>query len=193
MEARVIYQYDLEGNYVGKYSSVNKANKSTGINVANISRVATGSLDSKGTKRHVAGGYQWSYTRVESMKKIITPQERAIINAEQKEKNELLRAEKKRKSIKLKADIKAFNESLTVKKVRKQRDAHSSSYYQYSLDGIYIRNFENEDELIEYIGDSYNKKWINQACAQIIPSLYGCQWRYYKQKTIDKVDNYIFA
>lgn len=194
MEAKTVYQYDLNGNYVGEHSSVNKANKSTGANVGNICRVATGSLDSKGTKRHMAGGYQWSYEKVDAMKKILTTSEKEAIRIEQKEKTMKLRIEKKEKAMKLDADMKAFKESKRkVEKQTKRKSKEPTSYHQYSMDGVYIRSFEDKDELMTHIGASYNEKWINHACAQIIPSVYGCQWRYYKQNTVEKVENYVFS
>lgn len=186
IKAIPVYQYDLDGNFIAEYGSVNKATKATGINCPNISRVCTGSLDTEGTKRHMAGGYQWSYKKVEKMKKILTPEERFTLKAEQKLEKARIREE-----------LKAFNKANPLKKIRKKvvkvAPKDSESYHQYSMDGIYIRSFENADEVMEYIGNGYNKKLLSRACMQILPSVYGFQWRYYKEKEIDKVKENMFS
>lgn len=181
MKAKTVYQYDLDGNYVEEFPSVNKAGKALGINIPNICRVATGSFDTKGTVRHEAGGYQWSYTKVKKMNKVLTQSERKVLNNKKKEIEAELKAKKK-------AELKAIQEHARKTKPRKDRTViETTSYHQYSMDGIYIQGFESSDELMEYIGSGYNKKAINQACAQIISSVYGSQWRYYKQNQIEKV------
>ena len=53
-----VYQYDLDGNYVGFFYSVQDAMRKT--NIGHIDVVARG-------KRKRAGGYQWSYKKVDKM------------------------------------------------------------------------------------------------------------------------------
>ena len=107
LKAKKVYQYDLDGNYIGEYPSVNRATKETGINTANICRVANRSFDTKGTLRHIAGGYQWSYEKVDKMEKILTQSERAILKQEEKIERAVRREELKVKKAQLIAQEKA--------------------------------------------------------------------------------------
>lgn len=186
IEAKAVYQYDLDGNYVNEYPSANQAKRATGINSTNISRVCTGSLDTKGAKRHVAGGYQWSFVKLEKMKKVLTQSERMMLKAKHKENQ-----------VKIKAELKAFKKSVSPKiksstrKITQKKD--NESYHQYTMDGIYIRSFDNAEDVMKYIGNGYNKKVLSRACMQIIPSAYGFQWRYYEEQEIGRVKENIFS
>lgn len=51
-----VFQYDMQGNFVNEYCSVNEAKRQTGIN--HIDQVARG-------ERRKAGGFVWSYVKLE--------------------------------------------------------------------------------------------------------------------------------
>lgn len=184
IKAIPVYQYDLDGNFIAEYGSVNKATKATGINCPNISRVCTGSLDTEGTRRHMAGGYQWSYKKVEKMKKILTPEERFTAKAEQKIEESKMKEKEKAEWVNIPKKPRKKSARVVIK--------DSESYYQYSMDGTYIRSFENAEEVMEYIGNGYNKKVLARACTGILPCAYGFQWRYYKENEIDKYQENTF-
>lgn len=53
-QKKTVYQYDLNDNFIGKYTSVGMAAKTLNLIQQNISKVATG-------KRKTCGGFKWSY------------------------------------------------------------------------------------------------------------------------------------
>lgn len=55
-----IYQYDLRGNYINKYSSLTEASNTLNIPTSNISNAAHG-------KCNIAGGYVWRFYRVDKL------------------------------------------------------------------------------------------------------------------------------
>jgi hypothetical protein len=52
-----VKQYNLIGNFIKEYNSINEASKQTSINQGNISMCILG-------KRKTAGGYIWKYKEV---------------------------------------------------------------------------------------------------------------------------------
>jgi group I intron endonuclease len=48
-----VYQYDLKGNFINKFPSIQEASRQTKVPQQNISKCITG-------KRHTAGNYQWT-------------------------------------------------------------------------------------------------------------------------------------
>lgn len=68
---REIYQYDLEGKCVAKYESAKEASRKTGIDHANICRVASSSK-----YYHTAGGYSWKWSK--SLSEM--PKKRMVVN-----------------------------------------------------------------------------------------------------------------
>lgn len=59
-----IYQYNLEGEYLNEYSSINEAERKNNIFHSNIIACLKG-------KRNTAGGYRWSYDKKEKLDKLI--------------------------------------------------------------------------------------------------------------------------
>ncbi len=55
-KSKVVFQYDLEHNFIKEWPSLMEVERSIGINHRNISAVCNG-------KRKTAGGYIWSYTK----------------------------------------------------------------------------------------------------------------------------------
>lgn len=55
-----IYQYDLRGNYINKYSSLTEASNTLNIPISNISNAAH-------KKCNIAGGYVWRFYRVDKL------------------------------------------------------------------------------------------------------------------------------
>ena len=55
-KSKVVFQYDLEHNFIKEWPSLKQAERETGINHTNISSVCNG-------KRKTAGGYFWTYTK----------------------------------------------------------------------------------------------------------------------------------
>ena len=51
---KAVIQYDLHGNYINEFCSVNEAGRKTGISIGNICETCK-------NKRPVAGGYVWKY------------------------------------------------------------------------------------------------------------------------------------
>lgn len=72
---RKVYQYDLDGNFINEYKCVNEASRQTGINNHAISSNALKS----NTYNKSAGGYQWSYEKVDKMSKYINNSDKAKI------------------------------------------------------------------------------------------------------------------
>lgn len=70
--SKEVYQYDLQGNFIKKFPSVNEASRITGIIQRHISSCARGGefRISGGVKKFVktnkAGGYKWSYQKVKN-------------------------------------------------------------------------------------------------------------------------------
>ena len=68
--SKEVYQYDLKGNLIRKFPSVNEASRITGIYSRHISSCARGGeiRFSGGVKKFIntisAGGYKWSYEQV---------------------------------------------------------------------------------------------------------------------------------
>jgi hypothetical protein len=68
--SKEVYQYDLQGNFITKFPSVNEASRITGIIQRHISSCARGGefRISGGAKKFVktnqAGSYKWSYKQV---------------------------------------------------------------------------------------------------------------------------------
>jgi len=68
--SKEVYQYDLKGNLIRKFPSVNEASRITGIYSRHISSCARGGEIrlSGGVKKFIntisAGGYKWSYEKV---------------------------------------------------------------------------------------------------------------------------------
>lgn len=59
----VVYQYDLDGNFIAEYPSLSEAERVTGISNSSISSCCKG-------KQMYTGEFQWSYTKVDKMPKI---------------------------------------------------------------------------------------------------------------------------
>ena len=59
----VVYQYDLDGNFIAEYPSLSEAERVTGISNSSISLCCKG-------KQMYTGEFQWSYTKVDKMPKI---------------------------------------------------------------------------------------------------------------------------
>jgi hypothetical protein len=57
----LIYQYDLEGNFIQEWESITKASKNLNIENSNICFAANG-------KRKIAGNFQWSYIKHPKLK-----------------------------------------------------------------------------------------------------------------------------
>lgn len=57
-KSKMVFQYDLEYNFIKEWPSLMEVERNTGINHRNISAVCN-------KKRKTAGGYIWSYTREE--------------------------------------------------------------------------------------------------------------------------------
>lgn len=57
-----VLQYDLEGNFINKYYSMQEAGRQTGINHANIRAVAHYNAGLSKIVRLSAGGYNWKYS-----------------------------------------------------------------------------------------------------------------------------------
>lgn len=55
--SRPIYQYDLEGNYINEWPSMDEVERQLGIVASNIGACSTG-------KTHSSGGFQWSRKKV---------------------------------------------------------------------------------------------------------------------------------
>lgn len=72
-EEFVIYQYNLNGDFLSEYSSVFEASKLTNIQEYMIRRACTGIRDS-------AGGYQWRKVEVQSEKSKISPVQKKVSN-----------------------------------------------------------------------------------------------------------------
>lgn len=72
-EEKVIYQYNLNGDFISEYSSVFEASKLNNIQEYMIRRACTGIRDS-------AGGYQWRKVEVQSEKSRIPPVKKKISN-----------------------------------------------------------------------------------------------------------------
>jgi group I intron endonuclease len=60
---KLIYQYTKDGKYIKSFYSAKEASKETKSNPANIAMCANGEIKS-------AGGYQWSYEKVDHLKPI---------------------------------------------------------------------------------------------------------------------------
>lgn len=59
--SRIVYQYDLQGNFINEYSSVAEAARSIGYKSrCKIGEVALG-------RRAMAANYQWSYVKLDKM------------------------------------------------------------------------------------------------------------------------------
>lgn len=59
----IVYQYDLDGNFITEYPSLSEAERVTGISNSSISACCKG-------KQLYTGEFQWSYTKVNKMPKI---------------------------------------------------------------------------------------------------------------------------
>ena len=59
----VVYQYDLDGNFIAEYPSLSEAERVTGISNSSISSCCKG-------KQMYTVNFQWSYTKVDKMPKI---------------------------------------------------------------------------------------------------------------------------
>lgn len=68
--AKEVHQYGHDGNYIMSYPTARIAQKSTGINYKDISANCTG-------RRNSAGGYRWSFNKVEGMDLYAPPPSRA--------------------------------------------------------------------------------------------------------------------
>lgn len=88
-QVKEVHQYDLNGKYINSFKSVNEASRQTGINNHAIS------LNASKAKSYnkSAGGFQWSYEKVESMPKYENNSDKAkikhvtvlnVINGEEK-------------------------------------------------------------------------------------------------------------
>jgi endo-alpha-1,4-polygalactosaminidase (GH114 family) len=61
-QSKIVYQYDLEGNYIGYFPSVNEAAR-----VLNIQSSSIASCCRKNSIYKSSGGYMWSYAKVEKL------------------------------------------------------------------------------------------------------------------------------
>lgn len=62
---KVVYQYDLSGNFIKEYKSAHEAARENNIQFTNICKVCRG-------ERKTAGGFGWSYTKTENIGPIKT-------------------------------------------------------------------------------------------------------------------------
>lgn len=62
---KIVYQYDLSGRFVKEYKSAHDAARENNIQFTNICKVCRG-------ERKTAGGFGWSYTKVENIEPIKT-------------------------------------------------------------------------------------------------------------------------
>ena len=62
---KVVYQYDLAGNFIKEYKSAHEAARENNIQFTNICKVCRG-------ERKTAGGFGWSYTKTENIGPIKT-------------------------------------------------------------------------------------------------------------------------
>lgn len=62
---KVVYQYDLSGNFIKEYKSAHEAARENDIQFTNICKVCRG-------ERKTAGGFGWSYTKTENIGPIKT-------------------------------------------------------------------------------------------------------------------------
>lgn len=62
---KVVYQYDLSGQFIKEYKSAHDAARKNNIQFTNICKVCRG-------ERKTAGGFGWSYTKTESIEPIKT-------------------------------------------------------------------------------------------------------------------------
>jgi hypothetical protein len=56
LKEKVVYQFDLQGNFITYYKSVNEASRQTKVSVQSISQVCLG-------KTAQAGGFYWNYKK----------------------------------------------------------------------------------------------------------------------------------
>lgn len=70
---KIVYQYDLQGNFIQEYSSAHEASRDTGISYSNICKVCRG-------ERHTAGNFGWSYNKVNKLPiKLMVPHSTPVI------------------------------------------------------------------------------------------------------------------
>jgi GIY-YIG catalytic domain/NUMOD1 domain len=64
---KIVYKYDLEGNFLNEHESVTAAAKSVNCSVSSMHRVVKG-------ERGSCKGFQWSYEKFETKERFINPQ-----------------------------------------------------------------------------------------------------------------------
>ena len=80
---KVVYQYDLKGNYLHKYNSLTEASKITGVNISNLSEALNG-------KVNIAGGYVWRFYKVEKLNVWFNRMGRPITKEPYRKKNRVI-------------------------------------------------------------------------------------------------------
>lgn len=186
---RVVYQYDILGNFICKYESITAAYKSTGICPATIKRCILG--NSKYQK------YIWKYDFLEKCDPLIEDS-KAIIQLDNDVTHTYLNIQDAVNNTGLDAyDIyNSCKQYLTLNDIKfrfKKKITNCSlklrkTIYCYNLEGTFIKSYTYSKEASKELGID-RRTILAACCGKINKSAGGYLWSYIYKPSIPKYEN----
>lgn len=191
-ELSKIYQYDMFGNYLKEFTNIYEASKETGITTVNIYCCL-----SKKRAQKTAGGFQWSYNKVDKIENAFSscPVIAFTFSGERKKFyssiNEAMNETgDEYYSIKKSCDTKQHSgahyqwrywfENPNLQKISPYKWSLNKAVDQYDLEGNYIATFESLSDAANKLKmDSSN---LSACCQKKQKSFGGYQWCYHNEE-----------
>ena len=193
-----VYQYDIDGNYIGEYQSIKEAEEAIGGIKIKVTQV----------KYKLYGGYQWrrfKADKIDSVKdiKIQTRQPKEVhqygidgkyIQSFRGSKDAAQYLHCSERSIRKVCDgdlLQTHGFQWRYEKLDKINPIYDGekvitkprAVYQYSLDGKYIQSFKSSNDAAISLNETNSSK-IRRVCREEVKQAYGFLWRYYKVKRL---------
>ena len=187
-----VYKYDLNGNYIEEYNSIADANRDNNISNGKISECCNG-------KRKSAGGYMWSYEKVDKLKKYYKSTKSKPVH-QYSLSGYYIKTYDKLSDVIKEFDLlngahisnccngnreTAYGYMWSYEKhknIEHAKNTHKQGVgvVQYGKDGGFIARFNNRTEASEQFGDNSKKAYfaISNCLNNKSKSAYGYYWKY---------------